>query len=72
MIIKPGVDLGKSFDKLKDAFQRAKQYRHDVEGIAAAYAVLHVNMESFIEEFDDKETIDDLRDVFNPGGLVDG
>ena len=65
MIIKNGTDLGASFERLKKAMLEGEEFRKEntQEGLINAYSRLYVNVEHFLNEFKDPETIDDLEGV---------
>lgn len=62
MTIKNGTDLGASFDRLKKSLKESDELRegNGIDGLTSAYAKLYVNVEHFINEFNDPETINDI------------
>lgn len=68
MTIRPNVDLGASFDRLKDAFKKSEKLYDalpGIEGLTQSYAHLFANVEHFVKEFDDVQSVDDIpNDIF--------
>lgn len=63
MTIRTGVDLGASFEILKNSMKEAEKIRigNGIEGLTKAYSKLLANTEFFVKEFDDEgDSPDDL------------
>lgn len=67
MTIRNNTDLGASFERLKNALKESNEIQQTggTDGLVDAYAKLYVNVEYFVNEFKDPETISDIPETFH-------